>query len=848
MIRLRSYITALLMALLAASCSKDVASWEGPVIELRLSCDDSAQGTRVGFDGVDDGEDRYNENLISWVDFFFYPDGETSEQAKYHVRKESGKRRSDVFRLELSQNDVNYQIFPVAFDVRDATVFAVANAPEEMIAGLTDTSLDNIKSQVVSTDFLAPFRHRQEQFIMTGEQIIQLDNRNQAVVARGTVNLERLACKITVGLNVLDKVEIGKEVWTPLLSGMEIYLVDAVSNATLGGGPAGKDGGVAVPNYFSYRSNSDKFFDNEGDPYMEKDGDYYLSWPMYTYPQYWEYGSEESPNKEPYLKLVLPWTRAKDEANGIESTERQYYYRVMIPDDNRGEGFRQHFLRNNWYHFNIDVGILGAETDDAAVRLGASCYFVYWQDKDVVVKHAEIGNARYLSVNQDSYEMHNLDELNVGFTSSHTIAITDITVERPYYGTKKASTDPNNPTVDLGANVIEKDGVLYLHYTEEQRKAIRNEDGKDWFEDVGGAVAITHALNNDYSSTYFDYSPYTMTFTICHADRPTDERYRKTVTVVQYPGVFIQANLNSEPRQRPPGTNIDDDVQNNRESYRNFPYNGYVFVNGVQLKRRVRSDDGTVTCIYGQTALELGVVDSWDDNNPDKNKSVRDVPQLRDLQWRIINFTGGNKNIYNITVTVLPSDNKFVLGDPRSTTVNNNPGGPLDPEYSPYHTPFCDAEDLNGTTRTLSYYYPAENSDRTANMLAPSFRVASKFGGTEYFDGIRKEDALNRCATYQEDGYPAGRWRLPTKAEINFISRLSSNGIFTVLFSTSSKYWSANGAVSPGKDAIQNTEYALVRCVYDSWYWDLKEDRIGEGNDSEGVPLRAHFVWGDMER
>ena len=116
------------------------------------------------------------------------------------------------------------------------------------------------------------------------------------------------------------------------------------------------------------------------------------------YPQTWENGKEG----EPYLKLVLPWLREQDDEHGIKALKKEFYYKILIPKDRRGGEFVNTFTRNNWYHYNIDVGMLGADTDDASVQINPiDCYIYYWQDKSVVVKHADIGNARYLSVNQE---------------------------------------------------------------------------------------------------------------------------------------------------------------------------------------------------------------------------------------------------------------------------------------------------------------------------------------------------------------------------------------------------------------------------------------------------------------
>ena len=123
-------------------------------------------------------------------------------------------------------------------------------------------------------------------------------------------------------------------------------------------------------------------------------------------------------------------------------------------------------------------------------------------------------------------------------------------------------------------------------------------------------------------------------------------------------------------------------------------------------------------------------------------------------------------------------------------------------------------------------------------MMAPSYRLTSKCNGIEFGD-LTFEQAQMRCAVYQEDGFPAGRWRLPTRGEIHFIAMLSANGAFEPLFTNNSSYWSANGGikVQTGNVTFVNVEKALTRCVYDSWYWG-----------DEQWPDREQFIWGDKPR
>ena len=85
--------------------------------------------------------------------------------------------------------------------------------------------------------------------------------------------------------------------------------------------------------------------------------------------------------------------------------------------------------------------------------------------------------------------------------------------------------------------------------------------------------------------------------------------------------------------------------------------------------------------------------------------------------------------------------------------------------------------------------------------------------------------AKERCASYQEDGFPAGRWRLPTSADVLFVRNLSRYQHIPSLFQThiNNGYWTADGYIysqTEYGDITTNTSNTRsVRCVYDVWYW-----------------------------
>ena len=135
-------------------------------------------------------------------------------------------------------------------------------------------------------------------------------------------------------------------------------------------------------------------------------------------------------------------------------------------------------------------------------------------------------------------------------------------------------------------------------------------------------------------------------------------------------------------------------------------------------------------------------------------------------------------------------------------------------------------------------YYKTGSGEKYNNMIAPSFMIASSWAVTQ---DITYDGALKRCASYQENGYPAGRWRIPTEAEIKFVNDLSADDYIPELFdgdyyASSKKYWDTTTNPA-GMSTNTSTSGHSVRCVYDLWYW---------GDDPELTGDNAYeFTWGD---
>ena len=230
--------------------------------------------------------------------------------------------------------------------------------------------------------------------------------------------------------------------------------------------------------------------------------------------------------------------------------------------------------------------------------------------------------------------------------------------------------------------------------------------------------------------------------------------------------------------------------------------------NNGRYNRFIYNKGGLTNNVYDDDWNTLGGV-----NNPSSSTS-----------------SNNNQNQYTIYITSFDIGDNYAIGDPRSETIDN-----LD-----YLQQQSDNEN-----KQLTYYYPTirENVNDIENhgsVVAPAFKVASSWGVVNS-GSLTYETAQRRCASYQENGYPAGRWRLPTEGEIEYIVKLSDAGKIPVLFS--GDYYASSGRYydneSYPRGFHNDSEYGghSVRCVYDVWYW---------GNEKINNPNQ--FTWGDEPR
>ena len=887
---MRKYLHIVLLLSLACLISgcvaESVPTLEGTGIQLTVRCDNPL--LTKGDTEDKDGEKPFNENLIKSVDFLFYPGSDPAPDADavYRIRKELTSDPMQPGQWEVSFNlvikkDVIGLIFTDAnANKGTGTVLALVNFDKSFAEDLSLTSQAELAERRLVLDFAQnEVNFIQPAFLMDGKTVVTYDP-DATPNAVGDIEVKRFASKLTVALNLVDEVVLKHtdkgestepdEVWTPVPHTARIYLVDGIKSVLVS-----EDGLDPNPDYFSYRKVSRAFVKENGSPQLDietiGEKTYYTTWPMYSYPASWSSALPDHsqidyqqglPPEPPYFKLEMDWRR--EPQNGYSYDRRKYYYKIFLP-------FNE-FKRNNWYGFYVDVSILGSETDEGKAVLEPTCYLLDWQNKALAInKYATISKARYLALDKSLWEIDNVGTLTIPFLSSHNVMVVpgSVTATRPYYGqitrTVGERVGDYNTKYHAWIRKID-DNNYYLDYNG-QTAGNEQYEPSNWLTNTSTAIVLTHPLQNEYAQDGFDYSPYTIDFDIVHSDLADDptthtyQQYLRHVTIIQYPGIYIDKYLNRDTKIKAKGGSHPYGYDDGSAPWADKPW-GYVYVNGGRFLRKdnITSDKGE-ELYYKLTT-----------NNAKK-----------EYQWQAVWYTGGSRDIFNIHVTVIPSGSDFVIGDPREETVNNLDSETLYPNLYKYTVDGKDAADkwhnlniletirtgdeqyietspgvyqrigfnkadalFGESFRPLTWYYPTERSSRTTNMLSPSYRISSKFGGTE-FGNITMPYAEYRCAGYQEDGFPAGRWRLPTKAEVWFIAQLSAKKVFEFLFNPGGTYWSAHGAILIGNNGTvsdSSKEDAMLRCVYDSWYWDKLDGR--EGDPRMDDPSK--FVWGDKER
>ena len=831
------YIACACLVLALNSCIKDEFTGgnifcRDAQLNLTLSLGAETRGDTPN-NGVGDGTNdddatnavvKLNENLIKDIEIFLYPQGKEGEDAvfAYRIPLATGQANSTtVSNVTVSAGQLA-KLFPNA-DVTECSAYVVANYATGRTTANADgkylnTSVAKLKALEHTANFETTdgidvsnlddptleddFGNKltsvkpQQKFVMDSD-VATLKKEGNNIVSKNnaTIYLTRAASKITFRATIAETIEIDGETWTSDLEHVTVAFHNCVNTGAVDNGS--DFGDFTMPTTPNYEVASGvqmaplEGFGGEA-PEFEGDVEGVENWstvdhltPFYTYSSQWNEGADN----ESYIMLTVPWyIEVKDTENNEIIRERYTTYNYFVPinaidaEDDEGNPITiGKFVRNKHYRINLRVGVLG-DLDDLS-EATYSYEVLEWVGNDINVN---LSRPKYLVVEKDYVEMNNLTSFSVPYSSSDAVSA-EITKVTRYNLSGAVAKNVEYTTADAWNNINGKSFSI-----------TPSADGNP-----NGSVVLSHDFVVDNTDPLYDYVPYYIYVTVTN-----ESGFEEEIVFVQYPPIYITASQNS-----------DYDNGSGADEYNSY----YTMVNAYYTDQG--GDSYTKKVDTGQST------------------GLGSVPGLY-VSGGQNSSTNANPNSYLITISSLDSNSNNVLGDPRQSTVDTdliNLKNGSDNYWVVTQSVDYDFNITKSPTRSLTWYYPTIRDNTTKNMIAPKYRVASSYSVVHSGVVTSVDMAERRCAAYQEDGWPAGRWRLPTFAEVEFIYNLSERNRIPILFNEGTPYWCAQGAIQLSNNVVSivNSTANSVRCVYDVWYWGDKQLPQAE---------RGNFTWGDMAR
>ena len=779
------------------------------------------------------GEASNKENDIHNVDIFFYSaDATDTTPATFAIHTTQTSTISSV--------DVTVRQMKEKFGENTLSCKFVAVANCSQTKDLEFPTLSKLKQEELTTDFKA--NSAPTDFVMTNFE--QTDNTLTWTEkgGNGTVKLKRVAAKIRVALAVEPTVKDDDgNTWSADLNDMRLFINNGVTKGQLDGSHIA----LAAGDYYSIQTSGSqttsdynlarvlKYHDNQTAKAPEDESyQYYNDLPYYSYPNSWENTVLET--TQTILTIVVPWEKTE----GDKTTYIPTYYTIPV---NNGTTIES----NKYYYIRMHIGMMGSFTPEKPMNVEMECEIADWGQADDT--NVNIRPVRYLIFNQTEFEMNNTTEIEIPFMSTHDCDVVKMSGKFYVYNTSQGY--ETERTFDSTTQWNNTSGYIvgenkFCNYK------IDNQTNTLIFWHNFFDIWYPRNINNNYvrridgpaktqsTTSHYLYSRFEVKLTVRHStgNATNDAAYEETVTLYVYPAAYIKTENMSQT---------------------GYPSNrGWVYVNGYGTNSDAISYLGGLTT--GGTS----------DGN-----------------------SGDMRHLLTVTVTQLNDEEakKWSIDDPRTYYINNdmsttsmesdssdqfnvwsdNSGPYTGKTIWSYFSNFNlsvgswnSTSDMNN--RQLQYYYPcAEGSDK-ANIISPKFIVTSihaKHSGTTT---INRESARRRCASLQEYGYPAGRWRLPTQAEVAYVKELQKYDIVVDVFYNSAPNWNngigtvwCNQGITATGNELSTTDLSksYTRCIYDLWYWE-RVDRMANGSELDAVRIPGNytssnwttFTWGDRPK
>ena len=737
------------------------------------------------------GADAYNENLVESVDCFFYTNGGTGSNAVFSALGRGAdavaEGDSTVYKVKVFFTDADAIKMFGNKNSGTCELYVICNAP--LSYDMAHSSVAELKELVVENDFTA--QTIQRSFVMSADEIATVtlttdgeDNRT----ASGRIKVSRAAAKIQFFLLIPDEFEDeSHQMWEPVLdAGIGISLSNAVKKGKVDG-----DYTVQAADYVNYGSRAITEL-AAGDRIAGHEQYKYTHVPFYSYPCAWSDLSDYATT----IVFRIPWRI-------VGETNYQWKKYQLSPNISTLD-----LKRNQYYRTFVNVQSLGGADKESLVVVPDCDYeIIPWMNESTSgggqgVVPGELITYKYLVMDHPEQVINNEETVYFTYVSSSPIASVQITTIQYYLNTN--------------ANPLQTQNVNRT-ITEDSQTISTNAGSITVDKSNAGYVKIYRSLDNVYSSV-------TINAVVTNQDGCT-----QNIQVVQNPSiqliretgagnVFVNgwfARLTSIP----PGTGWNSNnyryTDNTQNASGTFYHNGR---NTLWSTSNNRISAGTTT-INGHTCGSYGIVLG----------SVSNLNNTIDRNFYTTLITVSSFNSSNDYYTANNEDIHYRIGDPRvpaSDVYNGGNAWTSESNFYAYVYHNNSTTEVAGSWEEPGSILIATQVADDQNIIAPMLLVSSALNANE---SLTFPNIVKRGATYQEAGYPAGRWRLPTEAEIAFIVARQKEGVIPTLYATGTDYWAgsgrlvnvpaaANAAITFSNPASAST-VSSCRYVYDLWYW-----------------------------
>ncbi len=624
-----------------------------------------------------------------------------------------------------------------------------------------------------------------------------------------TVGLSRLAAKITVEITVVPSVTVGGNVWKSHPEVLTAYYVNALNNkATVLATPV-KRSALTDETGYEYLTYPQAY---PMTPAPAADVYKYTTDPVYTYPQEWS----SDDNGEPYLKLQMPWVN--DNGDGALSMgSANIYYKATVPQP--GTDGKWTIERNKWYKVSLTLSMLNTVEDYGELEF--DCTVVPWAESGWK-GGSGLSSARFFDVPTREFTLFNDANLDIPFSSSSTVNAYITKVSYFYYG------DTNGANHECVFNYTKEDNITSL--------TLPTTDSNGYSLPAAARETNVYSVSTDSKKATFSH-PLSNIYTrrIIELVLENQDGRQATIHITQLPAIEIKKNPTKNAFVNGWFGRASADVKDDEGNLLGVSYSPTTY--GGLPNPAFHNTSNWSTSSYINNLNSLGTVYG------SSSSSVR-VSSIFTVEIKISAFEEG-KNKYDInyvngdnynSATGTVQHREYKIGDPRVPASNYfsslNLGSYLRSDKTHRDNPETTDvdESSTGTDLTGTWEDPVKilmaNQGVDANeVIAPHFLVSSQLNVLNV--ALSHNNSARRAMTYQENGYPAGRWRLPTEAEIAFIVARQKDGNIPWLFADT-YYHCANGKMAyvsmQSADANKppifcNHTSGYNRFIYDLWYW-----------------------------